>query len=186
VTGRPAAQHRRRITWRTGLLALAAAIALLAAATARLLIWPAQGMPNKVSAIVLLAGPGNLLNRAVGLARAHRAPFLVISLGTPQSGNQCPPRIPHVTLVCFNPVPASTQGEAEYVGRLARRYHWRSIAIVTLTPQDTRARIRVGRCFPGHVYAVTSPPAPSQTNWPYQIVYQWGALLKALIFQRSC
>jgi len=178
--------RRRRITWRTVLLALAVAIALLAAATARLLIWPAQGMPSKVSAIVMLAGPGNLLSRAVDLAREHRAPFLVISLGTPQSGNECPQRMPDVTLVCFNPVPASTQGEAEFVGRLARRHDWRSIAIVTITPQDTRARIRVGRCFSGHVYAVTAPPAPSQTNWPYQIVYQWSALLKALIFQRRC
>lgn len=181
--------RRRRITWRTALIALiapAAAIAVLAAATARLFIWPAQGMPGKVSAIVMLAGPGNLLSPAVDLARARRAPFLVISLGTPQSGNQCPPRIPDVTRICFNPVPASTQGEAEFVGRLARKYRWRSIAIVTITPQDTRARLRIERCFPGRVYAVTAPPDPSQTNWPYQIAYQWAALLKALILQRTC
>src|SRR5262249_54750444 len=100
--------------------------------------------------------------------------------------NQCPPRIPDVKLVCFNPVPASTQGEAEFVGRLARRYHWRSVVLVTITSQDTRARLRIGRCFAGHVYVVASPPDPAQTNWAYQIVYQWGALLKALILQRSC
>jgi hypothetical protein len=168
------------------LLVLAAAIAVLAAATARLFIWPAQGMPSKVSAIVLLAGPGNLLGRAVDLAREHRAAFLVISLGTPLSGNQCPPPIPDVRLICFNPVPATTQGEAEFVGRLARRDGWRSVALVTITPQDTRARLRVERCFPGRVYVVTAPPAASQTNWPYQIAYQWAALLKALILQRSC
>ena len=168
------------------MITVAVAIAVLAAATARLLIWPAEGIPGKVSAIVLLAGPGNLLSRAVGLAREHRAPFLVISLGTPQSGNQCPPRIPDVRLICFYPVPASTQGEAEFIGRLARRHDWRSVALVTITPQDTRARIRIGRCFGGRVYVVTAPPAPSQTNWPYQIAYQWGALLKALIFQRGC
>ena len=176
----------KRITWRTMLLALATAVAVFAAATARLFIWPAEGMPNRVSAIVMLAGPGNQLNRAVDLAREHRAPFLVISLGTPQSGNRCPPRIPDVTLICFNPVPASTQGEAEFVGKLARSHRWRSVVLVTITPQDTRARLRIARCFPGRVYAVTAPPAPSETNWPYQIAYQWGALLKALIFQRSC
>jgi hypothetical protein len=171
---------------RNVLLAVAVAIVLLAAATARLFIWPAQGMPGKVSAIVMLAGPGNLLGRAVDLAREHRAPFLAISLGTPQSGNPCPARIPGVTVICFNPVPASTQGEAEFVGRLARKHNWRSIGIVTITPQDTRARLRIGRCFRGRVYVVTAPPDPAQTSWPYQIVYQWGALLKALIFQRSC
>ncbi|HWF80821.1 MAG TPA: hypothetical protein VN695_09565 [Streptosporangiaceae bacterium] len=176
----------RRIPLRTALLALAVAIAVLTAATARLFLWPAQGLPGKVSAIVMLAGPGDLLSRAVDLARTGRAPFLVISLGKPQSGNQCPPRIPGVKLVCFNPVPASTQGEAEFVGRLARRHDWRSVALVTITPQDTRARLRIERCFPGRVYVVTAPPDPTQTNWPYQIVYQWGALFKALILQRSC
>lgn len=177
---------RVRPTWRTAAIALAVVIAMLAAATARLFIWPAQGMPDRVSAIVMLAGPGDLLSRAVDLAHDHRAPFLVVSLGTPESGNQCPPRIPGVMLLCFNPVPASTQGEAEFVGRLARKYGWRSVALVTITPQDTRARLRIERCFAGRVYAVTAPPDPSQTNWPYQIVYQWGALLKALILQRSC
>jgi hypothetical protein len=171
---------------RRGLLALAVAIAVLVTATGRLFVWPAQGMPSKVSAIVMLAGPGNLLNLAVELARQHRAPFLVISLGTPASGNPCPSRIPKVRTVCFNPVPATTQGEAEFIGRLARLHHWRSVGIVTITPQDTRARLRVERCFPGRVYVVTAPPALSQTNWPYQIAYQWGALAKALILQRSC
>jgi hypothetical protein len=75
---------------------------------------------------------------------------------------------------------------AEYIGRLARRYHWRSVALVTITPQDTRARLRVQRCFAGPVYVVTTPPDPSQTSWPYQLAYQWGALLKALILQPSC
>jgi hypothetical protein len=177
---------RTGITARRALVALSVAIVVLVAATARLLIWPARGMPNKVSAIVMMAGPGNLVSLALGLAREHRAPYLVISLGTPQSGYHCPPGIPGVRLICFNPVPASTQGEAEFVGRLARRHGWRSIALVTITPQDTRARLRVGRCFAGRIYAVTAPPAPSQTNWPYQIIYQWGALLKALILQRSC
>lgn len=180
------ARRRAGIAPRTGLIGLAVAVAVLAAATARLFIWPAQGLPGKVSAIVVLAGPGNVLGPALDLARDHRAPFLVISLGTPQSGYQCPPRIPGVRLICFNPVPASTQGEAEFVGRLAKRYRWRSLALVTITPQDTRARLRISRCFPGHVYAVTAPPAPSQTNWPYQIAYEWGALLKALILQRTC
>src|SRR5579859_1821495 len=183
---RPWRRHGRHGRWRKAVIAVAVALILLVTATARLLIWPAVGMPGKVSAIVMLAGPGNLLARAVDLAREHRAPYLVISLGTPQSGNVCPPRIPRVTLICFNPVPASTQGEAEFVGTLARRHDWRSVSLVTITPQDTRARLRVERCFPGRVYVVTEPPAPSQTNWPYQIVYQWGALLKALIFQRTC
>ena len=87
-------------------------------------------------------------------------------------------------LICFNPSPATTQGEAEFVGRLARKYHWDSVAVVTITPQDSRARLRVERCFAGPVYVVTTPI--SLVSWPYQIVYEWGALVKAVVVQRAC
>jgi hypothetical protein len=40
-------------------------------------------------------------------------------------------------------------GESEFAGRLARKYHWQSMVLVTTTPQDTRARLRVERCFSG-------------------------------------
>ena len=69
-------------------------------------------------------------------------------------------------------------------GRLAARYHWRSIALVAIRPQDTRARIRLGRCFGGKVYVVTAPIRAHM--WPYEIAYEWGATINALVFQRSC
>jgi uncharacterized SAM-binding protein YcdF (DUF218 family) len=161
-------------------------ILALFGATARLFVWPARGMPARVDAIVVLAGPGKIQPLARELAREQRARYLVISLGTPPSRNHCPRPISGVKIICFNPVPATTQGEAEFAGRLARRYHWQSISVVTITSQDTRARLRVQRCFDGHVYVVTVPPDLARTNWPYQIAYQWAALIKAEILQRSC
>jgi hypothetical protein len=152
--------------------------------TARLFVWPAQGMPPRVSAIVMLDSPGHPLSTAVRLAAQHRASFLVVSRGTPASRDPCPRPIPGVTLICFNPKPATTQGEAEYVGRLARKYHWKSIAVVAITPQDSRARLRVERCFAGGVYVMTVPI--SSDSWSYEIAYEWGALVKALLIQRSC
>jgi hypothetical protein len=89
-----------------------------------------------------------------------------------------------VKVICFKPNPANTRGEAEFVGRLARKYRWQSVALVTITPQDSRARLRVARCFAGPVYVMTAPLHKSA--WPYQIAYEWGALAKALIIQRSC
>jgi hypothetical protein len=164
--------------------ALAVVVIVALAATARLFVWPDQGMPPKVGAIVWLDTDVGKLDAALRLARQHRAPFLVISLGTPESGPRCPPPIAGVRLICFNPSPGTTQGEAEFVGRLARRYHWQSVTIVTTTPQDSRARLRVERCFTGPVYVVTTPTP--LIYWPYQIAYEWGALTKALLVQRSC
>ena len=165
---------------------LAVGVIVLGAATARLFVWPDRGMPARVSAIVMLDGPGNRLDTALDLAWQHRAPFVVISRGSPYwgHGSICGPRISHVTVICFDPHPATTKGEAEFVGRLARKYHWQSVVLVTTTPQDSRARMRVERCFTGPVYVMTARLPLS--DWPYQIAYEWGALVKALIFQRSC
>lgn len=180
---RPSSRQGKR--WRKLLIVLAVVLVAVSAATARLFVWPDQGMTARVSAIVMLDSPGgDALNVALRLARQQRAPFLVISLGTPDSSYGCPRPIPRVRLICFNPAPATTQGEAEYVGRLARKYRWRSVAVVTITTQDSRARLRVERCFAGPVYVVTTPIA--LTSWPYQIAYQWGALVKALVVQRGC
>ena len=174
----------RRWRWVIGVLAIF--VILFSAATARLLIWPDRGMPARVSAIVMLNGPGDRLDTALSLAWQHRARYLVIARGSPVfgHGSVCAPRIPQVTVICFDPSPATTQGEAEFAGRLAKKYHWQSVALVTTTPQDSRARMRMERCFAGPVYVVTTPIA--LTSWPYQIAYEWGAIVKALVIQRGC
>jgi hypothetical protein len=167
-----------------GLLALS--LLALGGATARLLIWPDQGMPANVSAIVMLNGPGDRLRTALQLAWQHRAPFLVVARGSAAfgHGSVCAPPIPQVKVICFDPHPATTQGEAEFAGRLATKYHWHSVALITTTPQDSRARMMMERCFRGAVYVMTTPIALA--SWPHQIVYQWGAIIKALVVRRDC
>jgi hypothetical protein len=181
---RPSSRQGKYRRKAVAVLALGAIV--LGVASARLFIWPDRGMPAHVSAIVMLNGPGDRLDTALDLAWQHRAPFVVISRGSSYwgHGSICAPRIPRVTVICFNPDPAHTRGEAEFVGRLARKYRWQSVALVTITPQDSRARLRVERCFAGPVYVMTAPL--SLSAWPYQIAYECGALTKALIFQRSC
>ncbi len=166
------------------MLSIAALIAVFCAVTARLMIWPASGMPAHVDAIVVLAGPGQRLSLGLRLAREHAADVLVVSRGYEGYGGPCPPPVPAVTLICFDPNPPTTQGEAEFAGRLARKYHWRSVVLITSTPQDSRARVRMERCFAGQVFVMTVGLPLSA--WPYQLAYQWGATLKMLVLQRSC
>jgi uncharacterized SAM-binding protein YcdF (DUF218 family) len=186
-----AAQASRRAVRRRRRRRLAAALVILlaglCAASGRLFIWPAQGMPARVDAIVVLGGPGDRLAKGLELARQGRAPVLVVSEGLPQPtipASVCGLHGPALTAICFQPEPGTTQGEAEFVGRLAKQYHWRSVVLVTTPDQDTRARIRFGRCFTGSLYVVTTPLPASE--WIYQIAYQWAASFKALVLQRSC
>lgn len=180
MRGGGVSSHRMR----RALAAVAAVVMVFALLTARLFVWPAQGMPAHVSVVVMLAGPGDRLPVALQLAREHKAPVLVVSQGQHGYGGPCPPKSPGVELICFDPDPGDTRGEAEYLGRLARRYHWNSLVLVTTRAQDTRARILVERCFAGPVYVVTAPLAAG--SWPYEIFYEWGALLKALAVYRTC
>jgi hypothetical protein len=152
--------------------------------TVRLFVWPAQGMPTRVDAIVMLAGPGSRLPLALQLAREHRAAVLVVSRGWQGYAGPCPAAIPGVKLICFDPDPGDTRGEAEALGGLAKQYRWRSVVLVTTKTQDTRARIIVERCFSGSTYVVTAPQPLG--SWPYEIAYQWGALFKALVLVRAC
>jgi len=186
-----AARREERRSRRRGyllriVLALAIVVAALVAATAHWFVWPPQqAMPAHVDAIVMLNGPGDRLDTALDLAWAHRAPMIVISRGSQYwgHGTACAPRIPRVAVICFDPSPNTTRGEEEFASRLEKQYHWQSIALVAITPQDTPARIWAGRCFSGKVYMVNASLPTSE--WPYQIAYQWGSTIKA-VFQRSC
>lgn len=185
---RPPAARRRRLGRRCRLLLAGAALALaaLGVATARLFVWPPHGMPARVDAIVMLNGPGDRLHTALRLAWEGRARVVVVSQSSPfwGHGSICAPKIPGVRVMCFDPNPATTRGEAEFAARLARRYHWHSLALVTTAPQDTRARLRMHRCFAGHVYVVNAPLTTYQ--WPAEVVYEWAATLKALFLQPGC
>lgn len=185
MSKRSRASRRSRILKAT-LLAAVIGLVLFTVSTIRLFVMPDRGMPANVGAIVMLNGPGDRLDTALQLAWQHRAPFVVISRGSAAygHGSDCAPQVPHEKIICFDPNPSTTRGEAEFLGRLARQYHWSSVTLITSTAQDSRARLRVGRCFPGPVYVVTVPV--SLSSWPYQVAYQWGATIKAVIFQRAC
>jgi hypothetical protein len=107
-------RRRRRLV----AAALAVVLAAYCATTARLFMFPARGMPAHADAIVMLGGRGDRYGEAVKLAQQHRAPYLVISLGSSlfgqgppgDLGSGCAPPIPQVRVICFAPDPATTPG----------------------------------------------------------------------------
>jgi uncharacterized SAM-binding protein YcdF (DUF218 family) len=75
-------------------------------------------------------------------------------------------------------------GEVRYAAEQARAHGWHSLILVTSVAQATRARLRMKRCFDGSVQVVAA--RLSSPALAYDVVYEWGALAKALIWQRSC
>lgn len=164
-------------------LVAVALVVLVLAASARLFVWPPTDRPARVDAVVALAGaPSQPRARyAMTLAREGYSHTVVISRGAGQI--PCPTD-PHLDVVCFFPHPVDTRGEAEFVGRLAARRHWRRILVVPVRTQSTRARMLVERCTTARV--LISPVPEPTAQLPYAVAYEWGALFKALVLKRGC
>ena len=134
----------------------------------------------------MLGGHGLLaVDKGEQLAREGYAPTIVFSL---QPWVPCEPSrvaIPHVRALCFRADPQSTQGEARSIAHLAATYDWKRIIVVLPTTQASRARLRIGRCYPGQILEVGFSPQ-GISEWLYQFGYEWASLAKALVLQPSC
>jgi hypothetical protein len=157
-------------------------IAVFLAATARLFVWPPIDAPVRVDAVVATGGdPGQKrAEKAISLVSSGFAPVAVISLGgTPAVA--CPSHPRRVRVICFRAHPLDTRGEAEYVATLARQRHWDDLIERS---QSTRARMLFKRCTTAQLHMV--PVSDPVSHLPYDVAYEWGALLKALVVHRSC
>ena len=178
-------RFRMRRRWRVIAATLLTLIVLLCGVTVRLFVLPTTGMPARVNAIIVLGGQGNRLGLGLQLAQQGHAPYLLVSDGLPFDlpTGLCEPDHGSFTVICWNPDPGTTKGEAEFVGRTARQHHWESIVLVTTPDQAWRAALYVRRCYSGKIYSTTTPL--NSTQWPYMIAYQWGATIKAETLQRG-
>jgi uncharacterized SAM-binding protein YcdF (DUF218 family) len=153
--------------------------------SALLFVFPTTGMPARVDAIVVLGGDGDRLDLGIQLAREDKASYLVLSLGLPWvPPNICRGHVGPAKVICFHPDPATTQGEAEGASKIAKKYGWTSLVLVTTQDQVWRAHLRFQRCYPREIYGVAVPIL--WYSWPYAILYQWAGTAKAEIYQRGC
>jgi uncharacterized SAM-binding protein YcdF (DUF218 family) len=166
------------------LVVLVVLVVVVLAATARLFVWPPTDPPMRADAAVALGGdPGQLrAKQAIALVQEGYAPVAVVSLGdVPEA--PCPAG-DGVRVECFRADPLDTRGEAEYVAALSEREHWSKLILVPERSQATRARLIFERCT--HAQLVVVPVTDHGWHLLYDMAYEWAALAKALVIQRSC
>ena len=174
------------------LLVLALLVGAWLALCAVFFVWPrVAAPPAHVDAVVVLSGArNNRLDPALDLIRRGLAPVLVIS------GAAADPRwlraralcraghVDGAHVICFEPRPFSTRGEARAVGALARRHRWNRIVVVSSTFHLTRAQMLFRRCYPGRLWLVGTP-----TTWwrlPEEWAFETGKLAVQLTTERGC
>src|SRR5690606_18214088 len=89
-------------------------------------------------------------------------------------------------VVCFQPDPDRTVGEARHVGALARGRGWARIAVVTSTYPVTRARLLFRRCVDGEVVMVAAPTPRTPRGLARNLPREAAGLVAALTVERGC
>ena len=174
--------RQERRSWKRARFTGAVVVVVFLVLSVVLFVWPRTDEPRKVDAIVVLGGASNRVTKGLKLASEGYAPTLLISTRDPSA---CRYRIPGVSVICFQPSPETTQGEARYVTKLASERHWSEILVVSGMAQTLRARLRFDRCY--HGTALFDPVGASNViAWVRDVFYEWGALAKALTIQRGC
>ena len=188
VTSRSGRRPAGRRRWLVRILLALLAIWLLGCYL--VLVEPTVNKPVKVDAILVL-GPPDVDGRAeagYALARAHYANTVVVSVQSDlqqQVKGACRNQNAGYQVICFQPDPGTTRGEAREIGRLARQHHWTSVIVITSTYHISRARMIVERCMPGSVLMVAAPGKPALATWAKQFFYQSAAYVKAFAV-RGC
>jgi uncharacterized SAM-binding protein YcdF (DUF218 family) len=138
--------------------------------------------------VVLAGGRGERLNKANRLLQQDAAPTLVISNGRdtrwPAANRLCASH-QRFEVLCPQPHPDTTRGEARMVRDLATQRGWRSVVVVTSTYHARRARLLLGRCFDGQLQVVAAAPRePWYRTWARANV-ELAGLARALL-TRDC
>jgi hypothetical protein len=171
--------------WRLPRVIAACGVAIFAAylaVTAVYFVDPSRGTVRNPQAVIVLNGYGNRLGRGVAIARTDHVHTVVVSV--PSEAN-CPQPIHGLRVMCFEPNPASTQGEARSLAKMADHYGWSRLLMVVGTTQLTRARLRIERCYAGQI-ALTGVDPQGFLGWVHYVAYDEAAMVKALIWQRGC
>jgi DUF218 domain len=137
-------------------------------------------------AILVLGGYGyDRYPFGMGLARHGWAPVLVVSNPNgpkdPWLFQYCATPHPHLILRCFVPDPPTTKGEARELRRLAAKYDWRTVIVVTFRPHISRARFILEHCFTGDLVMVASPADLSAPRWAFEYLYQTAGYARAVL-----
>jgi hypothetical protein len=150
----------------------------------RLYVVPASDGAGPVDAVVVLGGQEYKARLQTADVMLKKFPGSVVVVSIP-GGITCPPQpLGASAILCFSPNPSTTQGEARTAAKLAAKYGWKSMEVVTTADQVWRAKLRFSRCWSGNLTMVRSDS--SIYSRLRAVPYETAATIKAETLQRGC
>jgi len=175
----PRSTRRRWLNIVVALVIVAAAIVEV-----RLYVVPASDGAGPADAVVVLGGQEYKARLQTADVMLKNFPGSVVVVSIP-GGIACPPQPAGASaILCFSPDPSTTQGEARMASKLAAKYGWKSIEVVTTADQVWRARLRFSRCWSGDLTMVRSDS--SIYSRMRAVPYETAATIKAETLERGC
>lgn len=140
-----------------------------------------------VDAIVVLGGEHDGREQ-YGLDLAEQGIADTVLMSNPYSADNktmakfCDGDTDPVTVICFQPSPSTTAGEAMAVRDLAAQNGWTSVLVISWRYHLPRARYIFGQCFDGTTVmrAVPRDYPYSLLDWEFVYLYQYGGFVRAL------
>lgn len=170
-----------------------AALALLGWSALRWTVWPVTVEPADVqpadAVVMFVGGSGERFDTALELMAAGRAPVLVVpngrSVRRARDEGLCTGD-PGFEVLCPEPDPVTTRGEARAIGRVAAERGWDSVIAVTSSYHIARAELLLGRCFAGRIQAVGAEADLRPERWRRLVRHELvGHLAHRTVF-RGC
>ncbi|WP_227022336.1 ElyC/SanA/YdcF family protein [Dietzia maris] len=186
--------HHRQFAALAALL-IVAIVGGLGLTAARAVLFPRVDAPNRVNAIVIVAGAAD--DRYVyarHLAEEGMTDRILVSMPSPEANSSYSSAIDAycedspvvsrdgrlIQIECFRPDVDTTEGEATAATRLARERGYGSLLVVTYWGHVSRVRIYFEQCFDGTVY-VTDTPRPLSKSRKDALLHETGGYLKAFL-----
>jgi uncharacterized SAM-binding protein YcdF (DUF218 family) len=146
---------------------------------------PMANDPSGDAVVVHAGGRGERLRRALELMETGAAPILVIMGGSvdhwPEALRLCGQASPYEVL-CPDPVPGTTLGEARALAALVGDRQWKSVVAVTSDYHLRRAHFLDRRCNPGlEVQGVAARSDLPMLLWLGRIGREMIALFEAAV-----
>jgi hypothetical protein len=175
---RTRAPQRRRLR-RWGVVALGG-LAVWIVAGLPFFVFPTVDPVPAHADVVLVLGPPlpQRVDVAERLLAEHRVDVALVSVPGPAATWDVGALCARSDVICFDPDPRTTRGEARALRAEAAEHGWTSAVVTTMPAHIARARTIVGRCFSGTLAMDADAESP-YNGIAYQYLYQTAATVKS-------